>query len=380
MRSCPKRPAAFVRRHTRLILSVCVVALVVVGTAAATTSRAAVAPTNSSTPTITGTMKTGNSVKADPGTWNGSAPITYQYQWQICGTDGNNCHAISGATSQTYTIQSGDAGNTLRVKVIGSNPDGSSSATSTASSRIAAAPSGPANTSPPTIAGQAVTGATATASPGTWTGTGTISYQYQWQICASNGTACHPITGATAQTYAIRSGDAGNSLRVTVIAADPQGSTSLTSAPTAQVASGSPAPSATGCPKTTAGASAVAVASITTPARLQVDQFQLVSGPITRNMQSFSARFHISDTCGQAVAGAEVYVTAVPYNQVTIPREATTNGSGWVTLTFNRLRGFPATSSQESMVLFVRAREPGQAALAGISTRRLVSLPVSLRG
>ena len=46
-------------------------------------------------------------------------PIGFKYQWLICGADGNACHDISGATSQTYQLTKNDSGNTVRVKVDG---------------------------------------------------------------------------------------------------------------------------------------------------------------------------------------------------------------------------------------------------------------------
>jgi hypothetical protein len=95
-------------------------------------------------------------------------------------------------------------------------------------------------------------------------------------------------------------------------------------------------------------------------------------------MSSFSVRFHVSDICGRAVSGASVYATAVPYRQVTIPAEVRTDSSGWVTLDFRRLEGFPATGRQQRMVMFVRARKAGEPLLAGVSTRRLISLRVNL--
>ena len=72
----------------RVLLGVAVAALVVVGAASAVVSRSTVAPTNSSLPTISGTAAVGSTVTANPGTWSGSTPITYQYQWSICGSDG----------------------------------------------------------------------------------------------------------------------------------------------------------------------------------------------------------------------------------------------------------------------------------------------------
>src|SRR5262249_18019710 len=118
---------------------------------------------------------------------------------------------------------------------------------------------------------------------------------------------------------------------------------------------------------------------VAAPARLQIASFKLTNGTvITRSMTSFGVQFHVGDTCGQPVSGALVYVTGVPYNQLSIPAEGPTDAAGNVTPTFNRKAGFPASSKQRLLVLFVRARKSGDPLLAGISTRRLVSLRVNL--
>src|SRR5437868_12476356 len=109
----------------RVVAIAAVAGLVVVSAAGAVTSRSAVAPSNSSPPTISGAATVGTTATANPGTWSGSSPITFQYQWQICGADGSACHAISGATTQTYKFTSADVGSTARVNVIASNADGS---------------------------------------------------------------------------------------------------------------------------------------------------------------------------------------------------------------------------------------------------------------
>ncbi|HZO96335.1 MAG TPA: hypothetical protein VFB42_03090 [Gaiellaceae bacterium] len=367
-----------IRRRARILGAVAVAGLVVAGVAGAVVSRSQVAPANSSPPTVSGSADVGATVTANPGTWTGSAPITFQYQWMVCDGNGNACHNIAGATAQTYKIASGDAGNTLRVHVIASNADGSSTATSAATPKVGGAasnPSAPANSSPPTVSGDATVGSTLTANPGTWTGASPISFKYQWLVCDGTGNACHNIGGATSQTYKVASGDSGNTLRVSVTASNSSGSSSSVSAATAKVSVTAPQ---TGCPKLAAGAQAVSVNDVAAPARLQVDQFVPSSTPITRGMTSFSVRFHVTDTCGQAVSGALVYVTAVPYKQVATPAEAATDAGGWVTLTFNRLSGFPTSRNQQLMVLFVRARKSGDPLLSGISTRRLISLRVNL--
>jgi hypothetical protein len=362
--------------HRRALAAVAVAALVVVGAAGAVVSRSAVAPTNSSLPAISGTASVGSTVTANPGTWSGSTPMTFQYQWLICGAYGGSCHAIPGATTQTYKFTSADQGNTARVTVIASNADGSNSVTSAPTAKIAAtAATGPVNTSPPTITGDASAGGKLTADPGTWNGAAPVTFKYQWLICGTDGNACHDISGATAQTYQPSKDDVGNTVRIKVTATDSSGSTQTTSVPTASIT----ATSTAGCPKLAAGQQSVSVNDVASPARLQIDQFHLAAGTaITRSMTSFEVIFHVSDTCGQPVSGALVYVAAVPYNQVTTPAETATDSGGNVSLQFNRKAGFPAKANQSLLVLFARARRSGEPALAGISTRRLVSLRVNL--
>jgi hypothetical protein len=208
-------------------------------TSAATQVVAGVAPANSSPPTISGTPQQGQTLAADPGTWSGTTPITYAYQWRRCDSAGASCADIAGATAQTYALVAADVGARLRVAVTASNVAGSASATSDATAVVTAGVA-PANSSPPTISGTPQQGQTLAADPGTWSGTTPITYAYQWRRCDSAGANCADIAAATAKTYVPVSADVGSALRVAVTGSNSDGSGSAASAPTAVVtASGS---------------------------------------------------------------------------------------------------------------------------------------------
>jgi hypothetical protein len=235
----------------------------------------------------------------------------------------------------------------------------------------------PANTAAPTISGNATEGSTLTVNNGTWTGTGTITFAYQWRRCDASGANCSDIAGQTKQTYVLATADNNNTIRAVVTATNADGATPATTAQTAVIRAASSGGS--GCPSGASG-STVSVADVSSPARLQIAQFQSSPAVIPGNMQSFSMKVRVGDTCGRIVTGAQVYVTAVPFNQVNIPAQVTTGSDGWASLDFSRQKGFPAATKQRLMVLFVRASKPGDPILAGISTRRLVSLRVNLKG
>ena len=102
----------------------------------------------------------------------------------------------------------------------------------------------PTNTSAPTINGNAAVGATLTGGTGSWSRAN--SYSYRWLRCDTSGGSCATISGATAASYVVTSGDAGSTLRLTVTASNQTGSTSATSAATSvvQAAAAGPTPSA----------------------------------------------------------------------------------------------------------------------------------------
>ena len=90
----------------------------------------------------------------------------------------------------------------------------------------------PANVSPPTISGLAVTGETLTSSLGSWTGTPPISFARVWERCDGAGASCAAIGGATAETYVVTDADITFTLRVVVTATNADGPVSVPSATT----------------------------------------------------------------------------------------------------------------------------------------------------
>jgi phospholipase C len=335
-------------------------------------------PANTTTPTITGAAQVGQTLTVNPGSWNGTQPITYAYQWRRCGPLGFNCVDIASAISNSYRLQPADVGTRLRVRVTATNPAGSAftrtAPTPTITQTQTSAP--PSNTSQPTITGTPQAGQTLNASTGAWRGTQPIRFNAQWRRCDRTGGNCSDIHAATSLDYYLSSADISTTLRIKIAATNQAGSAAAVSVPTAVITDSPPSPPATGCPSAPVGQT-VPITSISPPARLIIDQIQ---GPpaVTRGTRAFTINLHVSDTCGQPVSGALVYATAIPYNQVTIPSETPTTANGWATLTFSTLPGFPTDQHQQLLVIFTRARKPGDNPLAGISTRRLISIPVNL--
>jgi len=102
----------------------------------AVVAQASGKPANTKPPTISGSPLVGSSLSANTGTWVGTEPITYSYQWQRCDSSGNACSARSGETSADYTVVKNDVGKTLRVQVKGKNSRGSGSAISAATAVV----------------------------------------------------------------------------------------------------------------------------------------------------------------------------------------------------------------------------------------------------
>ena len=194
-----------------------------------TTPVLAAGPLNLTPPTVTGSVQRGLTLTGTAGTWSGFGN-SIAYQWQSS-ADGTIWTTISGATSATYAIAVGDVGRHLRLLVIVTNPDGTRTATSTATVKVIAAP--PANTVIPTLSGAAQRASTLIAGQGTWSGNGN-AYTYQWQRDGVD------IAGATGGTYTLAAADVGAAVRVLVTGTNPDGTATAASHPTATIPAAPP--------------------------------------------------------------------------------------------------------------------------------------------
>jgi hypothetical protein len=176
---------------------------------------------NTTTPSVEGIAKDGQTLTANVGTWSGSAPISYAYQWQSCNSAGGECEDIEGAIEPGYSLSSADLETKLRVRVTATNAGGDASATSVASSLVESG--APDELEGPSIEGEPNVGETLHADGGEWGGTST-EVSYQWEKCNSTGEECADITGATMAEYELGEGDVGATLRLRVGASNELGS------------------------------------------------------------------------------------------------------------------------------------------------------------
>ncbi|KAA3639751.1 MAG: hypothetical protein DWP92_04215, partial [Armatimonadetes bacterium] len=183
-------------------------------------------PVNDGLPTIRELPQVGGVLSTSDGSWTGTEPITFTYQWQRC--DGG-CTDISGEEGSTYTVTSSDIGSSLRSVVTAHNAAGSVEAHSAPTAVVLEPPSSPVNAAPPDIYGMAKVGQQLAASYGTWTGIQPISFTYQWQRCDGG---CSAIPETDSSTYTVRASDIGFSLTVVVTGTNTAGSSSATASQT----------------------------------------------------------------------------------------------------------------------------------------------------
>ena len=83
------------------------------------------APVNTVLPVVTGALTVGSTLTSTQGTWTGTPPIAYFYQWKVAGIN-------VGANQNTYVTVAGDATKTVTCTVIATNATASVPAQSAA--------------------------------------------------------------------------------------------------------------------------------------------------------------------------------------------------------------------------------------------------------
>lgn len=331
----------------------------------------ATAPSNTAEPAISGRAEQGVRLSASRGTWAGTQPISYAFQWVRCGadggqSDGGNCAIISGATTDRYRLTSTDVGSRIRVRVTATNVDGSGTAASNPTNVVAGRP---VNTSTPQVRGSLVVGSTVTADPGTWTGKAPISFSYRWLRCDSQGGNCASIGGATARTYRLTSADAGHKIRFNVTARNSIGSTTVMSGESPIVSE--PLPS--GAIRLPSGEISIPAASVPSTARLIVSVVQFSPNPVTSRTQPITVRVRVKDTRGFVIRDSLVFVRSTPRVTAGGDRQASTV-DGWVTYQLAPNGNFPKPRNGFNVQFFVKAYRSGDPGLAGIAAYRLVQV------
>lgn len=151
------------------------------------------------TPGIAGDNTAGSTLTVTLGTWDPAPSL--KYQWYRSGS------AISGATSSSYKVASGDRGKTITVKVTASK---SGYLTATRTSAGLAIPLVFSSAPTPTLSAGSAVGATLAATAGAWSPTPSLSYQWYRNNVA--------IIGATGASYVVAFEDSGTTLTVNVTA------------------------------------------------------------------------------------------------------------------------------------------------------------------
>ena len=163
-------------------------------------------------PTISGTARDGETLTADPGTWSGTAPIDYAYEWRRCDAGGDDCADIAGATAPSLELTDTDVGAPLRVRVTASNAAGQASAASGASGLVAAI--APANTGAPSVEATPPTARRADRRSGQLVRQRAHRLHTSGAAADASGADRQDIDGATGQTHTLAAADVGATIRL----------------------------------------------------------------------------------------------------------------------------------------------------------------------
>ncbi|MCW5951462.1 MAG: hypothetical protein KIT69_04320 [Propionibacteriaceae bacterium] len=174
--------------------------------------------TTAPTPTVDGDATIGSTLEGYWGEWSQNPDLAYQWLADEV--------AIPGATADSYTLTSQEAGKRITFAVTASRAGyQTTTKTSAPTAQVGTFAQAPI----PTIEGSPIPGYTLGLNTGNWSPA--ASFSFQWNADGK------PISGATKNQYTVQTADLGKQITVTVTgSATGQVTTSRTSAPTAKVA------------------------------------------------------------------------------------------------------------------------------------------------
>jgi hypothetical protein len=185
------------------------------------------------TPSIIGTVRVGESVSAEAGTWSpASSP---SYQWLLDGS------VVAGATGSSYAIVPADAGKQLSVEV---TEDPAGVGPESATSAAYEVQSATFRPGAPSIGGSATVGGHLQVSIGSWAPAPT-TVGYRWLLDGQ------PIRGASGAAYTVPAGDGGHQISVEVYGSTTGYETAEATTSAVMIAAEPPAPTTTPSSPTT---------------------------------------------------------------------------------------------------------------------------------
>jgi Ca2+-binding RTX toxin-like protein len=101
-------------------------------------SGATLRPTSTTAPLIKGALARGKTLTAVNGTWTGTTPMTFSYQWSRCALTSTSCTAIALATRATYVVAAADVNMRIRLQVTATNAAGTAQALSAITGKVGA--------------------------------------------------------------------------------------------------------------------------------------------------------------------------------------------------------------------------------------------------
>ena len=335
-------------------------------------------PANTTEPRITGTASVGSTLSATTGSWTGN-PTGFAFQWVRCPqgggrSDGSDCASIGGATTSKYIVAAADVDHRLRVRVTAANADGQQTVASNATARVRQPDAGrPVNVAIPTLSGTPAQGQALHVAPGTWNGRQPITYTFRWLRCDGAGNNCVIQSGFADDSYALREGDVGKTIRARVIARNSRGDSSRLTAQSAAV-QGPQGPD--GVVVLPGGEKSIPATSVPADQNLVVDQVHFVTNPIRSRTAPFEVQVRVKDTRGFVIRDALVFLRSTPLVTKNAQDQAT-DQSGWVRLTVTLERDFPALRNAYNLQFYVKVHRKGDPALGGITGTRLVQVPLA---